>query len=71
MDSAGGHFLKKNDLPCRLPTSYFVDFRDVWFAYNDELRARTSLRSEAIDLQVRRGEFIAIVGPSGCGSPPS
>jgi NitT/TauT family transport system ATP-binding protein len=44
-----------------------VDFRDVWLAYNDELRAQNQFAVEAIDLQVRRGEFIAIVGPSGCG----
>ncbi|ART51065.1 nitrate ABC transporter ATP-binding protein [Acidovorax carolinensis] len=47
--------------------SNFVDFRDVWLAYNDELRAQNQFAVEAIDLQVRQGEFIAIVGPSGCG----
>ena len=47
--------------------SYFVDFRDVWLAYNDELRAKNQFAVEAIHLQVRQGEFIAIVGPSGCG----
>ena len=47
--------------------SYFVDFRDVWLAYNDELRAQNHFAVEAIDLKVRKGEFIAIVGPSGCG----
>ena len=47
--------------------SSFVDFRDVWLAYNDELRAQNRFAVEAIDLQVARGEFIAIVGPSGCG----
>ena len=47
--------------------SFFVDFRDVWLAYNDELRAKNQFAVEAIDLQVRQGEFIAIVGPSGCG----
>ncbi|MFE8646886.1 ABC transporter ATP-binding protein [Sphingomonas sp. NCPPB 2930] len=46
---------------------YFVDFRDVWLAYNDELLRANHFAVEAIDLQVRRGEFIAIVGPSGCG----
>jgi NitT/TauT family transport system ATP-binding protein len=46
---------------------YFVDFRDVWLAYNDELLAEGHFAVEAIDLQVRQGEFIAIVGPSGCG----
>ena len=46
---------------------HFVDFRDVWLAYNDELLARKQFSVEAIDLQVRQGEFIAIVGPSGCG----
>ena len=47
--------------------SSFVDFRDVWLAYNEELLAQNHFAVEAIDLQVVRGEFIAIVGPSGCG----
>ncbi len=45
----------------------FVQFSDVWLAYNDELLAANHFAVEAIDLQVRQGEFIAIVGPSGCG----
>ncbi|MGH6640373.1 MAG: ABC transporter ATP-binding protein, partial [Polaromonas sp.] len=45
----------------------FVDFRDVWLAYNDEFLAQQQFAVEAIDLQVQPGEFIAIVGPSGCG----
>lgn len=45
----------------------FVDFRDVWLAYNDELLAAGHYAVEDINLQVREGEFIAIVGPSGCG----
>lgn len=48
-------------------TTPFIDFRDVWLAYNDELLAQKKFAVEAIDLQVRQGEFIAIVGPSGCG----
>ncbi|MFZ2737487.1 MAG: ABC transporter ATP-binding protein [Burkholderiaceae bacterium] len=47
--------------------SNFIDFRDVWLAYNDELLAQNHFAVEAINLQVKRGEFIAIVGPSGCG----
>jgi len=50
-----------------LSTAPFVDFQDVWLAYNDDLLARSDFAVEAIDLQVRQGEFIAIVGPSGCG----
>ena len=45
----------------------FIDFRDVWLAYNDELLAQSQFAVEAIDLKVTQGEFIAIVGPSGCG----
>jgi NitT/TauT family transport system ATP-binding protein len=45
----------------------FIDFKDVWLAYNDELLREGQFAVEAIDLQVRQGEFIAIVGPSGCG----
>ena len=49
----------------------FVDFRNVWLAYNDELHAKGIFAVEDINLQVTQGEFIAIVGPSGCGNPPS
>ncbi|QCB48493.1 ABC transporter ATP-binding protein [Hydrogenophaga sp. PAMC20947] len=45
----------------------FVDFQDVWLAYNDDLLAKNTFAVEGINLQVRKGEFIAIVGPSGCG----
>jgi NitT/TauT family transport system ATP-binding protein len=45
----------------------FVDFSDVWLAYNEELLAQQKFAVEAIDMKVRQGEFIAIVGPSGCG----
>ena len=45
----------------------FVDFQDVWLAYNDELLAQNHFAVEDIHLQVKQGEFIAIVGPSGCG----
>jgi len=49
------------------PSPWFVDFSDVWLAYNDELLAQNQFAVEAIDMKVRQGEFIAIVGPSGCG----
>jgi NitT/TauT family transport system ATP-binding protein len=45
----------------------FVDFSDVWLAYNSELLAANQFAVEDINLKVRKGEFIAIVGPSGCG----
>ena len=45
----------------------FVEFKDVWLAYNEQLLQANHFAVEAIDLQVQRGEFIAIVGPSGCG----
>jgi len=45
----------------------FVEFSDVWLAYNDALLAQGRYAVEAIDLRVGDGEFIAIVGPSGCG----
>src|SRR6185436_11532324 len=45
----------------------FVDFQNVWLAYNDELLAQEHFAVEDISLQVNQGEFIAIVGPSGCG----
>ena len=48
-------------------TAPFVDFQNVWLAYNDELLAQDKYAVEDITLQVNQGEFIAIVGPSGCG----
>jgi NitT/TauT family transport system ATP-binding protein len=49
------------------PSPWFVDFSDVWLAYNQELLVENQFAVEEIDLKVRQGEFIAIVGPSGCG----
>ena len=46
---------------------HFVDFQNVWLAYNDELLAQNNFAVEDISLQMTQGEFIAIVGPSGCG----
>jgi NitT/TauT family transport system ATP-binding protein len=45
----------------------FVDFSNVWLAYNDELLAKKQFAVEDINMKVEPGEFIAIVGPSGCG----
>jgi NitT/TauT family transport system ATP-binding protein len=45
----------------------FVDFKNVWLAYNDELLEKNEFAVEDICLTTRPGEFIAIVGPSGCG----
>lgn len=45
----------------------FVDFQNVWLAYNDALLAQANFAVEDITLKVGQGEFIAIVGPSGCG----
>jgi NitT/TauT family transport system ATP-binding protein len=48
-------------------TRPFVDFQNVWLAYNNELLAQGQYAVEDISLQMTQGEFIAIVGPSGCG----
>ena len=45
----------------------FVEFQNVWLAYNEELLQQNMYAVEEINLQVKQGEFIAIVGPSGCG----
>ena len=47
--------------------SSFVDFDQVWLAYNDELLPKGQFAVEDISLQAGQGAFIAIVGPSGCG----
>jgi len=49
------------------PMTAFVEFKNVWLAYNDELLAKQQYAVEDITLEVTQGEFIAIVGPSGCG----
>ena len=56
--------MKSSDTEVARP---FVEFKDVWLAYNEELLQANHFAVEAIDLTVQRGEFIAIVGPSGCG----
>jgi len=45
----------------------FVEFDQVWLAYNDELLSNGQFAVEDISLNIREGEFVAIVGPSGCG----
>ena len=40
----------------------FVDFRNVWLAYNDELLAQGHFAVEDISLQVGRGEAVALLG---------
>jgi NitT/TauT family transport system ATP-binding protein len=45
----------------------FVEFQDVWLAYNEELHAQGKFAVEGIELCLGRGEFAAVVGPSGCG----
>ena len=47
--------------------THFVDFQNVWLAYNKQLLAQGHFAVEDITLQMGQGEFIAIVGPSGCG----
>ena len=50
------------------PSPWFVDFQDVWLAYNEALLQQNHFAVEAIDLKVRQGEFIAIVeiGRASC-----
>jgi NitT/TauT family transport system ATP-binding protein len=48
-------------------TTPFVEFNNVWLAYNDELLAKQQFAVEDINLEIQSGEFVAIVGPSGCG----
>jgi len=45
----------------------FVEFHNVWLAYNEALLAEQQFAVEDISMSVARGEFVAIVGPSGCG----
>lgn len=67
MASTSGHFFAPNLMSTETTSPPFVEFDDVWLAYNDELLKQNVFAVEAINLKVRQGEFIAIVGPSGCG----
>ena len=49
----------------------FVDFDQVWLAYNDDLLAKGQFAVEDINLKVSEGEFIAIVGPRAAARAPS
>jgi NitT/TauT family transport system ATP-binding protein len=51
-------------LPGDLPMTAFVELRDVTHVYG---AASGPPAVEGLTLQVRHGEFAAIVGPSGCG----
>ncbi len=42
-----------------------VEGRDVWKTYGTGETAVTALHG--VDVQIRRGEMVAIMGPSGCG----
>jgi NitT/TauT family transport system ATP-binding protein len=53
--------------PSTASSPAFIDFQNVWLAYNDELLQQNHFAVEDITLKVGVGEFIAIVGPSGCG----
>ena len=50
-------------VPAKLPNCLDrIQFRDVTFAYNP-----SEVILDRVDLQVKRGETIAIMGPNGCG----
>ena len=45
------------------PAAWFVDFQDVWLAYNEQLLEAKNFAVEAIDLKVRAGEVLATWDP--------
>ncbi|MFA5987236.1 MAG: ABC transporter ATP-binding protein [Candidatus Paceibacterota bacterium] len=45
--------------------SFVLELQDVYQRYPDSGRLKTVLND--IDLRVRQGEFVSIVGPTGCG----
>jgi NitT/TauT family transport system ATP-binding protein len=50
-----------------MTSAAFVDFSQVWLAYDEALLAQGRFAVEDITMRAAAGEFIAIVGPSGCG----
>ena len=49
----------------------FVDFKDVWLAYNDELQGAEHFAVEDINLKVSRASSSPSSGPRAAASPPS
>jgi len=49
----------------------FIEFRDVWLAYSDELRAQNHFAVEAIELQVPRAPSSPSSAPRVAANPPS
>ena len=71
MEYAQKPLLIHNVSSAAVTAPWFVDFRDVWLAYNDELLKANNFAVEAIDPKIHAGVFIAIVGPSGAANRPS
>lgn len=44
-----------------------IEVRDLWMTFPGKRKGEQVHVLEAINLQVRQGEFVCIVGPSGCG----
>jgi len=49
------------------PFSDKIEYRDVWFRYSDPKGKETYDILRGIDLEVKKGEVLAIVGSSGAG----
>jgi NitT/TauT family transport system ATP-binding protein len=44
-----------------------ISIRDVWVRYPGQGRSGGTEALEAVNLDVKEGEFVCVVGPSGCG----
>ena len=45
-----------------------ITVRDLWMSYPSQRQGELTHVLERVNLEVREGEFVCIVGPSGCGS---
>lgn len=59
--------MRENPIDKNNSTSYAIDIRDVHFSYTSNVTGEELKAIDGVSMQVRRGEFVAILGANGSG----